>query len=131
MCGTGGPITYFSSIPFIIDGGGAVLATGIKGSFPNIPFRFDILEWTLESPLAGNLTLDLLADPFAANSFPSTSIVAAAPPTMAAVKSASSSTLTGWTTAIPAGYSLAFSVTGVATIQLVTLSLKIRRTIGL
>lgn len=50
MCGA--PVSFLSSIPFIMDGGGAVLTTSTKGSFPNIPFNFQLLTWTLESPLA-------------------------------------------------------------------------------
>lgn len=133
MCGS--PVSFLSAIPFIMDGAGAVLTTGTKGSFPNIPFAFQLLTWTAESPLAGDFTLDVLCAPYAANAFPSTSIVAAAAPTMTAVKSASGSCAT-WTNGgtivggnVPAGYSLAIALSAVATLQLISLSFKIRRVI--
>jgi hypothetical protein len=131
MCG-GGPINFQFAIPLIVSGGGAVPATGIVGSFPNIPFKFLIQGWTIESPVAGNATFDILSNPYAANSFPVTSIIGGGTAvTMAGVKSASGN-VNGWTTtAIPAGNSLALNLTAVATLTLVTVSLKCSRVIGL
>lgn len=112
----------FFNIPFIVTGG----ATGLRGSFPNIAFAFEILGWTLESPTAGNVELDLVADPYADNSFPSTIINAAAPPQMTGVKSAHSTTLTGWITTIPPDYSLGFDLVD-CTVDQFTISLTARR----
>lgn len=132
MCGTGGPITFQYNIPWIVDGGAVVPALGVKGSRPNIAYAFEILGWDLESAVAGDVTCGLVADPFAAGSYPATDIIGGGTPiTMAATKSASGN-VAGWArTKFPPGYSLGLSLTNIATITLFTISLKCRRTIGL
>jgi hypothetical protein len=134
MCG-GGPINFAFAIPLIVGGGGVVPATGIVGSFPNIPFKFTVLGWTIEGQIAGSATFDILSDPYAAGSFPSTSIVgggtAPSIPALSPTKAANGTTVDWATLTIPANSSLAFNMTAVATFTLFTISLACRRVIGL
>lgn len=117
-----------ANINFIIDGGGSVITTGIKGDIL-IPFACTITEWTLLGDQIGNIVVDVWLDTY--GNFPpvvSDSITAAAKPTMSGgVLKNQSSTLTGWTTAIPAGTILRFNVDSVATLTRATLVLKVLR----
>lgn len=116
------------SITFIIDGGGAAIATGEKGDI-TIPFACTINEWTLLADQSGSIVVDIWKDTYA--NYPPTvadTITASAKPTISASTKGQSSTLTGWTTAISAGDILAFNVDSASTVQRVTLSLKITRT---
>lgn len=122
-----GPASPGSGLAFIIPFNVFSSNTGIKASIPNINFSFEILGWTIENPDTGDLELDVLVDPYVDNSFPSTSIVAAAPPQMTGVKSAHSSALTGWTTTILANSSVALSVTSIATLTQFAFSLQCQR----
>ena len=111
-------------IGITVDGGGAVLTTGVKG-YKSFPVAGTITGVRLLADVAGNIEFDILKDAFA--SYPSTtSIVAAAPPTLTAADSGEDTTLTGWTTAVAAGDVFGFEITGVpATITRVTLELTI------
>lgn len=116
------------SITFIIDGGGAAIATGEKGDI-TIPFACTISEWTLLADQSGSIVVDIWKDTYA--NYPPTvadTITASAKPTISASTKGQSSTLTGWTTSISAGDILAFNVDSASTVQRVTLSLKITRT---
>lgn len=98
----------FPTVTF--DGG---LSTIAPGSFCDlyIPFGFEILEATLLVDLPGNLVLDVRMDTY--GNFPPTSldsICGGNPPTVTAVLKWQDSTLTGWTTTIPAGSTIRFIV---------------------
>jgi hypothetical protein len=56
------------------------------------------------------------------------SIVGSAPPTITSAQSATSSTLTGWTTAISANDVLRYNVNSATTVTRVTISLTVTRT---
>lgn len=121
----GPPAETSASINFVIDGGELPLTTGNKGSIA-IPFDCAINSWTLIADTTGSCAIDIGKATYA--NFPtSTSIVAAAPPTLTAAQKATSATLTGWTTAIAANDILTFNVTSTATIKRVSVSLKITR----
>lgn len=116
------------SITFIIDGGGAQIATGIKGDL-TIPFGCTITEWTLLADQSGSVVVDVWKDTYA--NYPPTnadSITGSAKPTITTATKGQSSTLTGWTTTIAAGDTLRFNVDSCTTITRVTLSLKVTRT---
>jgi hypothetical protein len=115
-------------IGIVLDGGGSVPTTGLKG-FKSFPVAGTIISWRLLADQAGDIVFDIWKDTYA--NFPPTiadTITAAAKPTLSAVQKNESSTLTGWTTAIAAGDVFAFNVDSVATITRVILELTIRIT---
>lgn len=114
------------------DGGGAVPTTGIKGD-KRCDFTGTIIRWTLEADQAGSMVLDIWKKPFSANSPPtiSNTITASAKPTLSTAQSATSTALTGWTTAVTAGDTFRFNVDSISTLTRYTLTLTIRRTIDI
>jgi hypothetical protein len=122
--------TRIGAVGLVIDGGGSVITTGVKG-FVSVPFAGTITGWTLLSTDAaatvGSIVIDVWKDTYA--NYPPTvadTITASAPPTLAGVAKNTSTTLTGWTTAIAAGDVLGFSVTSVTALTRVTLSLTVQ-----
>lgn len=111
----------------IFDGGGDALEVA---QFVDLSIAFDatITGWTLLADQSGSVVVDVRKVAYA--SFPPTSgnsIVASAPPTIASAQKATSTTLTGWTTAITAGDVLRFHVTSASTIERLTLALELQR----
>lgn len=118
----------FYDVEFIIDGGGSVITTGIKGDY-RISNPGVIVAATLLAHQSGSIVVDIWKDTRA--NFPPTdadSITAAAPPTLSSADDSEDTTLTGWTTAIAAGDILRFNVDSVTTITRVTVHLKVRKT---
>lgn len=117
-----------AEIAFVIDGGGAAIATGLKG-FVEVPFNCQIDRVALLADQAGSIVVDIWKDAYA-NYPPSDadSITASAPPTISSSVKSEDATLTGWTKVISAGDILAFNVDSVSAIQLVTVSLKVTKT---
>jgi hypothetical protein len=108
-----------------IDGGGSTPAAGSKG-FLQVPFAGIITGWTLIADQSGSASITVKKGTFAG--FPTnTSIVASAPPTLSSQQNATSSTLTGWTTAIAAGDVLEFVLASATTVQRLVLELQITR----
>jgi len=117
-----------ASITFIIDGGGSVITTGIKGAL-EIPFACTINRVTLLADQSGSIVIDIWKQAYA--DYPpenANSITASAPPTLSGAVMSQDSTLTAWTTAIAAGDCLMFNVDSIATCTWVTLSLKVTKT---
>lgn len=117
-----------ASLTFIIDGGGSVITTGIKGDL-EIPFACTINRVTLLADQSGSIVVDIWKQAYA--DFPpedAQSITASAPPTITTAVKSQDSTLTGWTTAIAAGDCLRFNVDSITTIERVTISLKVTKT---
>jgi hypothetical protein len=115
------------AIAFVIDGGGAVLTTGIKGDLL-IPFACTIAKATLLANQSGSIVIDVWKDSYA--NFPPTdadSITASAPPTISSATKAQDATLTGWTKTIAAGDILRFNVDSVTAIQRVTVVLEVTK----
>lgn len=94
-----------------VDGGGAVVTTGQKGTI-RIPVSGTITRWTLLADQPGDVEFDVTLDAFASYP-PTTSIVASAPPLLSGVDSDTDSTLTGWTTSVTAGDVFGFEIVGV------------------
>jgi hypothetical protein len=116
-----------STLNFVIDGGGATIATGIKGDLA-VDFAGTITGVTLLADQSGSIVVDIWKDTYA--NYPPTdadSITAAAPPTISAATKSQDTTLTGWTTSISAGQILRFNVDSVTSIQRVTVALKVTR----
>ena len=112
-----------------LDGGGSAITTGTKG-FVQIPFACTITAWTILSTdsaaTSGSIVFDVWKDTYA--NYPPVvgdSITASAKPTLSAASKATSSTLTGWTTAIAAGDVLGFKVDSVSTVTKIALTLTV------
>lgn len=114
-------------IPFVIDGGGAAITTGIKGDL-EIPFACTLTQNTLLADQSGSIVIDIWVDSYA--NFPPTvadTITASAKPTLSTATKSQDATLTGWTTSIAAGSILRFNVDSASTVQRVTLSITATR----
>jgi hypothetical protein len=106
--------------------GAAVPNTGLLG-FVQIPFNCTINSWTILMNATGSAQFDVQTSTYAG--FPTTSsIVASLPPVVTAAQSATSSTLTGWSTTIAAGTVVAFYLTSVSTATIISMTLKVTRT---
>lgn len=119
-----------SAIPFVIDGGGLVIGTGIRGDL-QIPFGCTINSWTLLADQVGSIVVDIWKDTY--DNFPpdvADSICAASLPTLSSASKATSTSLPGWTTTINPGDILRYSVQSVSSIKRVTVSLKVFRSTG-
>lgn len=113
---------------YIIDGGGEVITTGIKGDIL-VPFGCEITAVGLLAMQSGNLVIDVWRDSYA--NFPpinADSITASAPVTLSGASKSSDTTLTGWSKTLAAGDILRFNVDSCETIQQATIYFKVRRT---
>jgi hypothetical protein len=122
--------SIITTIPFIIDGGGSAITTGVKGGL-HVPFACTITEvvtLALDN-LTGSIVVDIWKDSYA-NHPPTVAdtITAAAKPTISAATKAKDSTLTGWTTSVSADDILFFNVDSAATLTRVLVSLKVTKT---
>ncbi len=120
--------TEQSAVVFIIDGGGAEIATGERGHI-RMPFAGEILSNSLLADQSGSIVIDIWKDTYA-NFLPTDadSITASAPPTISTATKSEDTTLTGWTKTFAEGDILAFNVDSCTTITRVTVTLVIRRT---
>jgi hypothetical protein len=120
--------TAVSAVQIMIDGGGSVITTGVKG-YIEIPFACTINQVTLLADQSGSIVVDIWKDTYA--NYPPTvadTITAAAKPTISSATKSQDATLTGWTTSVTAGDILGFNVDSATTVQRVTLSLKVTKT---
>ena len=119
--------TNLAGLPFIIDNGDMVIATGQKGHL-EIPFACTINRVTMLSDQPGSIVVDIWKNTYA-NSPPTDadSITASSPPTLSAAQKSQDSTLTGWTKAILAGDILAYTVDSCTTIKRVLISLNVTK----
>ncbi|MDV2503073.1 MAG: hypothetical protein RX318_03890 [bacterium] len=117
-----------AAIEFVIDGAGAVIATGEKGHL-EVPFACSIKAVRLLADQSGSIVVDIWKDTYG-NFAPvdADSITAAAPPTITATVKSEDAMLTGWTTALGKGDILTFNVDSATTVERVTLSLTVERT---
>ena len=129
MNGTGNKFASVSTscrtvaIPFIIDGGGSVITTGVKG-FLEIPFACTITAARVLLDQSGSIVVDIWKDTYA--NYPPTvadTITASAKPTVSSATKSEDATLTGWTTSVTAGNILGFNVDSITTATRATVSL--------
>lgn len=94
-----------------VDGGGSVIATGVKGTI-YIPYACTITAATITADQSGDLEFDIKK--CALGSFPGSlaSIVSATPPELSGTQSSQDTTLSSWTTSISAGDVIEWSVGG-------------------
>lgn len=113
-------------IPFLIDGAGTTITTGIKGTI-SLGFPYTITAWRIVGDASGSIVVDINKSTFQAT--PSySSIAASALPTLSSAITNEDTTLTGWTTSIAAKDILQFEVDSAATVKQVTVILTIKRT---
>lgn len=106
-----------------LEGFGVDITTGVKGD-RQVPFGCTLTGWSLFSPQTGSIQIDIWKDTYAnAPPMVADTITASAKPALAAAAKATSSSLTGWTTAIGANDVLRFSVDSCSGIQRATLTL--------
>jgi len=123
---------WSGTIEVVIDGGGSVIATGLKG-YLSVPIAGTITEAKLIADQSGSIVVDVWKCTYSQFDAGSThpvsgdKITASAPPTISAATKSQDTTLTGWTTAFSAGDVFAFNINSVSAIQRVTLSLKYTR----
>ncbi len=114
------------TVQITVDGSGSQITPGIKGDQP-ISFNGSIVQSEVLADQVGSIVFDIWKNTFA--NFPpviGNSIVAAAPPTLAAANKSLDTTLAGWNKTINAGDILRFSVNaGVAAVTRAALSLKV------
>ena len=116
------------TIPILLDGGGDVILTGVKG-YVEIPFACTIDQVTLLADQSGSIVIDVWVDTYA--NYPPTnadSITASAPPTITTDTDSQDATLTGWTTSLSKGDVIGFNVDSATSITFVTLSLGVTKT---
>ena len=118
------------AVGLVIDGGGSVITTGVKG-FIEVPFAGTITAVTVLSTDAavtsGSIVIDLWKDTYA--NYPPVvgdSITASAKPTLSGATKSRDTTLPGWTTSLAAGDIVGVTVVSVATVTRVTLTLTVQ-----
>ena len=115
-----------AAIGIVIDGGGSTPATGSKG-FTQVPYGCTITGWTMLADVSGSAQVTVKKSTYAG--FPTTSsIVASAQPNLSSAQKNTSTTLTGWTTAITAGDVLEFNLDSATTVTRIFLELQVTKT---
>lgn len=114
-------------VSFIIDGGGSVIATGVKGGF-EAPYDLFITGWTITSDdgTSGAIVVDVWADTYA--NFPPTvadTIAGSEKPTITATGNKGQDlSLTTWTQYVAKGKHVFFNVDSVTALKLVKVALR-------
>ena len=108
---------------FLIDGGGAVITTGIKGDL-EIPFACTITNVRMFADQTGSFIVDIWKDTYA--NYPPTSGDIVLTPSIA---SSNKSSTGGLAVTAAAGDILRFNVASAATVQRVTISLTMTRSV--
>ena len=93
-----------------------------------VPYDCVITGWTIAANASGSCVIDVWKDTLA--NFPPTvgdTITASAKPTLSAARTATSTTLTGWTTALSEGDWVVFKVDSASSITEVVIALHLRR----
>jgi len=102
------------SVSFVIDGGGAVVSTGVKGSV-SIPANATITGWVITADQVGSAVVDVLRSTY--SGYPTTSSIAGTDkPTLSSAQKNQDSALSGWgNTALSLGDILQFNVNSCTT----------------
>lgn len=128
--GSTGP-SQIAGLEFVIDGGGVAITSGMKG-FLEVDFACTITQNTLLADVSCTAVVDIFLCTFSAFAPPThpasgDKITSTHPPTITAALKSQDSTLTGWTTAVPAGSILGFNVNSNDNATRLTLALKALR----
>jgi len=120
----------YDTIQFIIDGGGSVITSGVKGDIL-VPFNCQIEGWDLVADISGSITIDIWQDTYA--NFPptvaDTIVNTGTKPALSSAIKNTSSALTNWTTTLTKDKWLRFNAEGtISSVTRVTIALKVKRT---
>jgi len=121
--------TAAGQLCFQIYEGGGVLTTLPKIMHVRLPYAITITGWEIVCNESGSIVIDVWKGTYA--NFPSTvadTITASAKPTVTTAQKATSTTLTGWTTSLPAGAYVNVNVDSVTSITYALLNLTYTRT---
>lgn len=124
------PVPATGTIGYSIDGGGAVVATGIAGTGIRVPYSGTISEVTVLSDVSGNVKIDILKGTYSTYNFSSGSICGSSLPTLTLSNKYNDTTLSGWTTSFTDGDVFRFKVDGTVTpasITTITIILKVTK----
>lgn len=111
-------------VEFVIDGGGAAILTGVKGSL-HIPVAATIANWRIMGDQSGSITIDILR---ANDAVPSVSMIGAGTKPNLTAQQFAEAAPSAWTsTSIVYNDWLTFNVTAAATVTRVTLCLTCQR----
>lgn len=112
------------ALVFWVDGGGAALVPGPGGEV-ELPWAYVVEGWALYADTSGSAVLDLRTATYA--TFPTlASICGSSKPTLSGSQKATSSTLTGWDTALPRGTVLRPVLESASTVTRLSLTLYVR-----
>lgn len=119
-------------VEFIIDGGGAQLGTGLKGTL-EIPFNATITGVSLLGDQTGSVVLDIWKCPYTTYNPPThpavgDSITGSSVPTIVSAKKYSDTTLAGWNPYIIANDVLAFNINSVTAFTRLNVTLTVTKT---
>lgn len=119
-----------SEIPFIVDGGGSAITTGVKGFF-RVPFAHEFTGWCVLGDPSGSIVFDVwrgtLADHIAGTIVAGDSICASNKPTLSGARANEDTTITDWIEAGSAGAVYWVNVDSASSVTKATLSLTVRR----
>lgn len=121
------PVTLTFNVPFVLDGGGSTITTGVKYLGVEIPFAATITGWTFAGNATGSIVCTVSKATYAAHTT-YTAISGTEKPTISSSTKGQDLTLTTWTTAVSAGDLLQVSVDSASTISFATLNLRMTRT---
>ena len=117
------------TVGIVIDGGGSVITTGVKG-FVSVPFAGTITAARLlsidDAVISGSIVVDVWKDTYA--NYPPTvadTITASAKPTLSSATKSNDTTLTGWSTSVAVGDVFGFKVDSVTSVTKVLLQLTV------
>jgi len=114
---------FTTTIPMIIEGGGAEISDGSKGVLP-ILMDCTVVQWMVLADQTGSIVVDVKKSTYA--NFPTTSSIAGTDkPTLSSAQKNKSIALTGWTTTISQGDVLEFVVDSCTTITRATVLLEV------
>lgn len=115
-------LALVQTLVFVIDGGGALITTGIKGDIV-VDFAGTITQWTVLADQSGSIAVGVWKDTYA-NYPPVVGDLIATPTITTALKAQSGAI----SLAVAAGDILRFNVNSVTSIQRATVALKVTRT---
>jgi len=123
----GGSSFAEAGIPLVIDGGGSVIAAGVKGDI-SIPFDCIVKGWVITSKISGSIVVDINKSTFAG--YPTlTTIAGSELPTLSSANKNEDQTLTTWTETLTKGDIVEWEVDGTPTsVERVTVTLLVDRT---
>jgi len=129
VSGGGGAATGNSEIVFVIDGGGSVISTGLRGSL-EIPFNCNVVSWTILTDQNGTIGMNVYNENYSTwgSTLPRTNEISFGVP-ISITSSASKNNYTLITpTAIAASNILSYNVQTVSTITRASICLKVTKT---